>query len=160
LDLGCVDEGARELGALHRAVARDASACVGIDSDRAGVAALVGDGYDVLVGDITAAPTDDVRERGPFDVIVAGELIEHLDTPGALFRFAVPLLAAGGHLVLTTPNPYALHRARAGWARVVWENVDHVAYLFPSGIAELADRCGMALAWYGNLRGAERDLPA
>ena len=117
-------------------------------------------GYDVLVGDITRPPSGELCRRGPFDVVVAGELIEHLDTPVALFCFAAPLLAPGGELVLTTPNPYALHRIRAGWDRVVWENTDHVAYLFPSGIVELAERCGMELGWYGNVRGTEFEPPA
>jgi 2-polyprenyl-3-methyl-5-hydroxy-6-metoxy-1,4-benzoquinol methylase len=160
LDLGCVDEGARELGTLHRTLVAEAASCVGLDYDHAGVEVLRAAGHDVLVGDITHPPSDELCARGPFDVVVAGELIEHLDTPAALFCFAGPLLAPGGELVLTTPNPYALHRTRAGWGRVVWENADHVTYLFPSGIAELADRCGMELGWYGTVRGGELELPA
>jgi SAM-dependent methyltransferase len=160
LDLGCVDEGARELGALHRALAAEASSCVGLDYDRVGIDALAAAGYDVLVGDITGSPSEALCRRAPFDVVVAGELVEHLDCPSALLCFAAPLLAPEGELILTTPNPYALHRVRAGWDGVAWENVDHVTYLFPSGIAELADRCGMELAWFGTVRGAGFEPPA
>ena len=35
---------------------------------------------------------------------------------------------------------------RAGQLGIVWENVDHVSYLFPSGVAELAERRGLVLA--------------
>src|SRR5690606_24625687 len=40
-----------------------------------------------------------------FDVILAGELIEHLETPYEFLRDCLALLRPGGKLVLSTPNP-------------------------------------------------------
>jgi 2-polyprenyl-3-methyl-5-hydroxy-6-metoxy-1,4-benzoquinol methylase len=149
LDLGCVDEGSREIGRLHQKLRRSASRCVGADYDVDGINNLRAQGHHIVYADVTRDPPEELLGQGPFDVVVAGEIIEHLSDPGALFRFSAPLLDPHGELLITTPNPYALHRVRSGWKHVTWENVDHVAYMFPSGIAELADRHRMELRWYG-----------
>jgi SAM-dependent methyltransferase len=81
-----------------------------------------------------------------FDAVVAGEILEHLARPDTLFEVADVALRPTGILVLSTPNPYAPHRAYRGLRRDTWESADHVLYGFPSGLAELADRCGFTLA--------------
>ena len=81
-----------------------------------------------------------------FDAVVAGELVEHLGSPERLFEIARSALRPSGVFIVTTPNPYAPHRAYRGLQRHTWESVDHVLYAFPSGLAELADRTGFVLA--------------
>ncbi len=101
-------------------------------------------GFEAIVHDLGGG-LGPLADRGPFDVIVAGELIEHLDDQGMLFRVAREALAPGGRMILTTPNPYAPMRQWAGSRGVVWENADHVVLAFPSGIAALAQRHGLRL---------------
>jgi hypothetical protein len=102
-------------------------------------------GYEVVLHDLTSG-LDPIAALGPFDVIVAGELFEHVEGLNLLFRLASSALSANGQLLITTPNPYAPARVRAGQLGIVWENVDHVVYAFPSGIAELCERHGLRLA--------------
>ena len=147
LDVGCVDHQAGNVGTdrwLHGLIATAASECLGVDLDQPGVDAMQHAGFDAMCVDITADRAA-LFERGPFDVVVAGEVIEHLGNPEALLRAAGELLRPGGKLVVTTPNPFAPWRAWAGMRRQTWENVDHVLLLFPSGMAELAERCGLTL---------------
>ncbi len=107
-------------------------------------------GYDVLLHDITTG-AGPLAERDPFDTVVAGELIEHLDCPRAIFDVARDVLRPGGHLVITTPNPYGRVRVRAGQLGITWENVDHVTYIAPSGVVEMAERAGgLRLVLYGS----------
>jgi len=40
---------------------------------------------------------------GDFDIVVSGEVIEHIFLPRILPRFASRILRQGGHLILTTP---------------------------------------------------------
>ena len=147
LDVGCVGHASR-IGSdvwLHGQLAGVAGECVGIDMDEAGVQVVRDAGYDAVVGDLTADPPP-LLDRAPFDVVVAGEVIEHLPCPQSLLSFAERMLRPGGRLVVTTPNPYAPGRVRAGHRGAVMENVDHVVYIFPSGVAEMADRTGLRLA--------------
>lgn len=46
----------------------------------------------------------ELKER--FDTILAGEIIEHLDNPQAFLEGCYTILNPGGHLVISTPNPY------------------------------------------------------
>lgn len=155
LDLGCVSHNFRIRSGgggnwLHDHVLKAAAECVGADYDEVGVKQMREAGYDVVQLDITGdiAPA---LERGPFDVVIAGEIIEHLAAPQNLLVTARQLLRPGGELVITTPNPYSPRRNRAGAVAWTWENVDHIMYAFPSGIAEMADRTGLVLTKFGTV---------
>jgi 2-polyprenyl-3-methyl-5-hydroxy-6-metoxy-1,4-benzoquinol methylase len=155
LDVGCVSHNFTfQSGGtgnwLHAHVVDAAAECVGADYDKVGVDQMNAAGYDVVHVDIGGDLTP-IIERGPFDVVVAGELIEHLPAPQQLLSAAREVLRPKGKLVITTPNPYAPHRVRAGQRGFTWENVDHVQYLFPSGMAEMADRTGMVLTKFGTV---------
>ncbi len=54
----------------------------------------------VMVGDAFRLPL----RSGAFDVVIVGELVEHVAEPAALLAEAARLLAPNGLLVVTTPN--------------------------------------------------------
>jgi 2-polyprenyl-3-methyl-5-hydroxy-6-metoxy-1,4-benzoquinol methylase len=147
LDIGCVAHDVARMhssGWLHGRLAAAAATCVGVDVLAEGIEAMARQGYDVVRHDLHDG-LGPLAERVPFDVIVAGELIEHVEDLAMLFEVATEVLATDGQLIITTPNPYAPHRVRAAQRGIVWENVDHIMYAFPSGIAELAERHGLVL---------------
>ena len=45
----------------------------------------------------------DVRDRGPFDVILALDVVEHVRNPDIMLRQAARLLARDGRMLITTP---------------------------------------------------------
>lgn len=163
LDIGCVDhpiEISAKPSWLHHHIVSGSAYCVGADINPSGVRALVDQGLNVVEHDVCTGPGP-LAALGPFDVVVAGDIIEHVRDPLALFETAAALLAVGGVLILSTPNPYAPHRFFAGLHRRQWENADHLFYAFPSGIAELGSRSGLELrecrtvrppSWKGVLR--------
>ncbi len=112
LDAGCggglLAPHVRRLGYRH----------VGVDLRRAGLEQSAGRGITPLLADATALPLAD----GAFDVVVAGELLEHVtDRPAAVAELA-RVLRPGGLLVLDTVNNTALGRwitVTAGeWLRI------------------------------------------
>lgn len=148
LDVGCVAHDIDRMnsaGWLHRRIAKAASECVGVDILREGVAHMREMGFEAVVHDLSTGPGP-LGHVPRFDVIVAGELIEHVSNLDMLFKAAQDLLTSQGELVITTPNPYAPQRVRAGQRGECWENTDHIMYAFPSGIAELCERNGLVLA--------------
>ena len=145
LDVGCVDHVAqKEMEAtwLHRRLVESASSIIGLDILQDEIRQLAAKGYRVVCGD---AMTVDLRDQ--FDVIVAGELIEHVDNPGQFVANMRRHLRHDGMLVLTTPNPfYALHflefAVSSPYKR--W-NPQHVAWFCFFTVENLLSRHGMYL---------------
>jgi SAM-dependent methyltransferase len=88
---------------MHAAVAGVASQAVGVELDPELAARARERGYDVIEADAQSL------ELGrTFEVVWAGELIEHLSCAGAFLDSARRHLQPGGRLVLTTPNAFAV----------------------------------------------------
>ena len=148
LDIGCVAHDVARMSSpawLHGRLAAVAASCVGVDILQEGVDEMLRLGHRAIVHDLSSG-VGPLADEAPFDVIVAGELVEHVGSNDMLFAVAAQLLAHDGELIITTPNPWSPSRVRAGRLGHVWENVDHVVFAFPSGVAELAERHGLVLA--------------
>jgi 2-polyprenyl-3-methyl-5-hydroxy-6-metoxy-1,4-benzoquinol methylase len=145
LDIGCVTHDASyaaQADWLHGHVAKAASYCLGLDILEPDVELLRAQGYNVLCHDITRSP---VSQK--FDVIVCGEIAEHIGNIDGLLANCRTCLEPEGRLVLTTPYPWFLgvtlrHSMRGAYFP---GSVDHVAWYDPSNIAELAIRHGYEL---------------
>jgi SAM-dependent methyltransferase len=129
--VGFVDAGCQMLneqsGAwLHEHLARTASELIGLDLDRAGVEDARGRGYEAHAVD--CRDVDAVRALGlpPADLVVAGEVIEHLDDPGSFLDGLHALVAPGGLLVVTTPNASGLVNTAALLGNLEVNHPDHV----------------------------------
>ena len=89
-------------GELARRVKDRCRHLAGIELD-AGVAQLSAHLFDHWVeGDLVLALKERFDE--PFDVIVAGDVLEHLPDPGAILNLLGPLLAPEGRLLVSLPN--------------------------------------------------------
>lgn len=96
LDVGCSS------GYLARPLVKRGCTVVGIEQDEAAAEAAREVCADVLVGD--AESMELPFPEGSFDVVLCGDLIEHLRDPARFLARVRPLLGDGGHLVLSTPN--------------------------------------------------------
>ena len=75
---------------------------VGVELDPEAAAAAQTFCEDVLVGDVESMELP--LESASFDVVLCGDLIEHLRDPAGFLARVRPLLRADGRLVLSTPN--------------------------------------------------------
>jgi len=96
LDVGCSS------GYLARPLTERGVRVVGVelDAEAADEARAVCEA--VVVGDVETMELP--FEAGSFDVVLCGDLIEHLRDPGGALARLRPFLRPGGRLVLTTPN--------------------------------------------------------
>ena len=127
---------------LHAHLSRCASSCLGVDVIEAEVKYLNERGYNVVLADITCAPL-----RQTFDVIVGGEVLEHLDAPGTFMKNCAAMLDRGGRLMITVPNPWyinAILKSCWRWNTFV-DSADHVAWYEASTLFELGQRHGFNL---------------
>jgi hypothetical protein len=150
LDLGAMDETAwqakRGRGTwLHEEIGRRALSVDGIDNSALVPEEGLSTGVHATIrrGDITQPERlIAAMERSP-DVIVAGELIEHLDSPlQFLRRFAGIERLAGKTLLVTTPNATALHNVLIGLTRRESTHHDHLCILSYKTLSTLCTRAG------------------
>lgn len=98
LDVGCAT------GFLGKALAAQGCSVSGIEFDPL-AAAEARDHLDVVIeADLNVSPIGDLFPGQHFDAIVFGDILEHLVDPDAVLRSAIPLLAAGGAVVISVPN--------------------------------------------------------
>jgi 2-polyprenyl-3-methyl-5-hydroxy-6-metoxy-1,4-benzoquinol methylase len=150
IDLGFVDEGQMRAKSgrgtwLHEVAARDARSCVGIDADADGVERARELGFEAHAADVEDSQALASLGLEPADVVLAGELLEHLDLPGAFLEAVKSLSAPGGQLVLTTPNAHALTNTFGALAGRELVNPDHVSWLSWRTLQTLLDRHGWRL---------------
>jgi 2-polyprenyl-3-methyl-5-hydroxy-6-metoxy-1,4-benzoquinol methylase len=96
LDVGCSS------GYLARPLVERGCTVVGIEQDARAAEEARSVCADVLVGDVEAMELP--FEHDAFDVILCGDLLEHLREPERFLGRVRPFLRADGRLVATTPN--------------------------------------------------------
>ncbi|MGE0877280.1 MAG: class I SAM-dependent methyltransferase [Acidimicrobiia bacterium] len=151
LDIGCIDHSAATAVALgerwlHHEITAQAESVVGIDYLAADAEALRLRGYNIV-----SANAEDLDLGEQFDVLVAGDLVEHLLNVGRFLASCRRHMRRDSRLILTTPNPFNIeqvgHVLRSGAPKV---NAEHVAWIDPVTMRQLAERCGfkiVSFAW-------------
>jgi hypothetical protein len=150
LDLGAMDETAwqakRGTGSwLHEAISRTALEVVGIDNSPLVPAEGLQTAANAVIrrGDVRDPARIVAALASSPEVIVAGELLEHLENPLQFLKgFAGCARLAGATLVLTTPNSTALHNVLIGLARRESTHHDHLCIFSYKTLATLCTRAG------------------
>lgn len=137
LDLGCAS-GWRRPDWFHGLIGAEAREVVGIDVDAQAVAELERRGHAVLLADATDF---DLGRR--FDVVHAGELIEHLDNPHGFLTSARRHLGDDSLLVLTTPNAFCVSNSVYRFGGRAAIHREHVAWYCEDTLRQLLDRNGL-----------------
>jgi 2-polyprenyl-3-methyl-5-hydroxy-6-metoxy-1,4-benzoquinol methylase len=150
LHIGCSDSpmtrAKAEMGLLlHQQIEAVCDQQVGIDIDPLAITILSEFGFkDVF--EANAERASDYRELGRFDVVVACDVVEHLDNVGLFLDAVHTSLGEQGSLLVTVPNAYSLKRFGAAliFGR---EHVhpDHTAYFSISTLTEQAQRHGWTI---------------
>jgi SAM-dependent methyltransferase len=128
LDLGCRD------GALTREYTKG-NDVVGVDADREALAEAEKLGIKTRWADLDQPlPFEDAS----FDVVVAGELLEHLRDPRRLVAEARRVLRDGGTFVASVPNAYrAKNRLRFLLGRKPEDDPTHLQMFSPGEVRAL-----------------------
>ena len=122
---------------MHCLIANVASEVVGIELNPKLAERARARGFTIVTGD---AETADIGRT--FEVVFAGEVIEHLSCPGRFLDSMHRHLEHGGRLVITTPNAFAVSNfvyRIGGQPRV---NADHVAWYDEVTLSQLLQRHG------------------
>ncbi|GGC11168.1 class I SAM-dependent methyltransferase [Cellulomonas carbonis] len=106
----------------------------------------------VVVGDLTTLDLDAELEGRRYDVIVCGDILEHLADPAPVLRRLVGLLAPGGSVVISMPNVshgsvrLALLQGRWEYQELGLLDRTHIRFFTRRTLLELLRGAGLAAA--------------
>ena len=127
LHLGAVDYYNGEVCGLHKRLMKVAGSVAGLDIDADGIEKARSMGVqNIIHGDLERL--DEVNIAGKFDVIVAGEIIEHLTNPGLFLSGVKRFFGSHTEMLVTTPNAFSLHRFLLALRGIEYVHPDHVCY--------------------------------
>lgn len=148
LDIGIVEHDITHIESpnwKHKRIKEVAKKVVGVDILSEEVVVLQKRGFNVVEVDATSDTDLGLR----FDRVFIGDVIEHVDNPINLLKFATRHLNDDGLILVTTPNPF--------WFRFIWRNflegtfianAEHISWVTPSLALEIGRRANLELHEY------------
>ena len=127
---------------LHAILQKEARALYGMDLDGASLAVMRNLGFNNLY-EGNAENLDELNLNETFDVVLAGDLLEHVTRPGAMLdgikRFMHPV---SGRFVVSTPNAFGLNFQIRRWTGNYSEHPEHVCFYSTETLQHLLERHG------------------
>ncbi len=154
LHLGCTNHPYTQLAIdgdalLHKDLESVATELFGFDYDQEGIDILTAHGSKNLYR-ADLEKLDEVELDTKFDVIIAGEIIEHLNNPGLFLAGIQRFMDAESELIITTINAYSALRfttyalrGKGGTNEPV--HPDHVYYFSYKTLKLLVERAGLTV---------------
>lgn len=159
LDLGCVEHSLDRFGNskwIHRAVKEKAAELLGLDYLKDEVDELQKHGFKIVHGN-----AESFNLARTFDLVVAGDLIEHLNNYGSFIKCCVEHMHADSRLIITSANPWHWHKVVRSAFGEVPINFEHTCWMTPNCLGQLAERYGLVVTVieYGSSRLKDSFLP-
>jgi len=132
---------------LHFELEKCTSGLYGFDFDQEGIDKLAETGTKNLYR-ADLEKLDEVPLDVTFDVIVAGEMIEHLNNPGLFLKGIRRFMTADSRIIITTINAYSalrfvLYGFRGNGGTNEMVHPDHVAYYSYRTLSLTVERAGL-----------------
>lgn len=145
LDLGCVHHSAQNESKdywLHKYLCEKAGYVMGLDLLENDVQTLRDLGYNVVAGNV-----ENINLNKKFDVVVMGELIEHVQNVGIILSNLKLHLKDKGKLIITTPNTFnIIHFITLLLRGELKINNEHVAWYDHNTLNSLLKRNGFKIS--------------
>jgi SAM-dependent methyltransferase len=145
LHIGCYEHDEKYLKSdawKHKRIHEVAKSCVGLDINKQGVAHMNELGYTSVHADATS----DISLGKEFDVVIAGDVIEHVDNIGGFMSFNSRHSLQNGKIYISTPNPFYCQHVFSAWmGRPMIANFEHTTWISESTMLEIARRSELKL---------------
>lgn len=103
LDVGCIgqDKGVDHNDWLHGRIQKVAERLVGSDINSEEIGKLNSQGFEIYL-------PEELNANDQYDLIVMGDVIEHVNDPGAFLSFYSDFLKPDGEMIICTPNSFGI----------------------------------------------------
>lgn len=126
---------------LHQHLQGQCAELTGLDLDAACIELLR---KEYGIRDIILGDAEKLSEHFPspcFDLVIAGDIIEHVNNLGLVFQGVKKVLRPSGRFLVTTPNALAVKRVLgAAFLRTERNNPDHLYFFSPMNLWQAAAR--------------------
>lgn len=160
LDVGCAGHKPAPASPywLHGRLRQKFPEVVGIDLSSENIGRLRELGF----ANLHVQSAEDFSFGRKFDTIVAGELIEHLSSPGRFLEACAKHLSRGGRVIVSTPYAFALEYILYALFKFprTCENGEHAMWFCPSTLTELSRRHGFKVRHWELIEDYELDNPS
>ena len=154
LHLGCssgrfIEDRIKRGDLLHEILNSEAAELFGVDIHEVSVQLLRKLGYkNIFVGNVELL--DDLDMNREFDIVIAGDLLEHITRPGAMLDGVKRFINRSGKFIVSTNNAFGIHYQIKRWLGVYKEHHEHVCFYSPETLRNLFERHGYTiLEMYG-----------
>lgn len=142
-DSGCPEKQGSASAWLHGRISEVATRVVGLDLDDAAVRQLGRSGVEGYAVDATNADSVRALGIGTFEVVLLGEVIEHVYNPVALLQATGQLCSSHGRVIITTPNAFSSAAVFAAARNRESVHPDHLHVFTPRTLVASALRAGL-----------------
>lgn len=148
LDIGCTDMPAisiKDEDILHKIIvdsAANKNQVLGIDINKEKIDKMNAAGYNCKYDNIA-----DTKLNEKFDLIIAGEIIEHVEDQGSFIRGLKHVLSKSGKIYISTPNPNGVMSIAGYWLTANERGGEgHVLWQSPKTMKLLCENNGLKLS--------------
>lgn len=121
---------------LHKKLAAHACNVVGIDISEQGIEILKDNGFlNVHIMD-----AEKINFPDKFDIVLAGDVIEHINNPGLFVDKSRDLINTGGEIIVCVPSALTFNNYKAWFLGYEQVHCDHNYYFSPKTLANLFSR--------------------
>ena len=145
LDVGCAG------GETARALVERGCRVSGVDIDPVAAEPARAVLDELVIADLDRTPLSAHFEAKTFDVIIFGDVLEHLRDPALVLKDALSLLAAGGHVLVSVPNVahaairLALLQGQWAYTRTGLLDSTHVRFFTRDAVCDLLEDAGLVI---------------
>jgi len=141
LHVGCSDfpitvERLADQTLLHEKLSKVCSRLVGIDNSREGIRSLEERGFT----NVLCMDAEDMALSETFDVVLAGDVLEHMSNPGLFLEGARHILNPSGRLIIGVPNAYSFNIVKYVCGGSEPTHKDHTYYFSVKTLSQLCSR--------------------
>ena len=141
LHVGCSDyplteERLKTNNLLHQILENSASKILGIDCSIKGINILEKHGLKT----VKLMDAENMSLESEFDIILTGDVLEHMNNPGKFLEKVPDLLTTDGELIIGAPNAFTLNAIKVWFLGREYTHKDHTFYFSPKTLTELCSR--------------------
>ncbi len=143
LHLGAVDNYKGSIAKLHKTLMTISKGVVGLDLDKDGIEKIKKEGiYNIFYSNVEDI---DIFLEDRFDIILAGEIIEHLSNAGLFLDNIKRFFSTETKMIITTPNAFCLELYIHAFLGTENVHIQHTCYYSYHTLKELLERHGFTI---------------